>query len=105
MADGRLKPGLVTHALAIEQATRAGFAVYDFMAGENRLKASFASHWTRDGLARGAGFVRGLLVGSPACGLEEADASRRSASDAPVLGPGSNPLRCRRGTSYRPATV
>jgi len=36
----------VTHALAIEHATRAGFAVYDFMAGANRLKASFASHWT-----------------------------------------------------------
>ena len=46
VADGRLKPGLVAHALAIEQATRAGFAAYDFMAGENRLKASFASHWT-----------------------------------------------------------
>jgi CelD/BcsL family acetyltransferase involved in cellulose biosynthesis len=45
-ADGRLKPGLVTHALAIEQAARTGFAVYDFMAGDNRLKASFASHWT-----------------------------------------------------------
>ena len=44
--DGRLKPGLVSHALAIEQATRAGFAVYDFLAGENRLKASFASHWS-----------------------------------------------------------
>jgi CelD/BcsL family acetyltransferase involved in cellulose biosynthesis len=41
--DGRLKPGLLSHALAIEQALRAGFAVYDFMAGENRLKASFAS--------------------------------------------------------------
>jgi CelD/BcsL family acetyltransferase involved in cellulose biosynthesis len=46
VADGRLKPGLVTHALAIEQAMREGFAVYDFMAGENRLKASFASHWS-----------------------------------------------------------
>ena len=44
-ADGRLKPGLVTHALAIEQAMREGYAIYDFMAGENRLKASFASHW------------------------------------------------------------
>jgi CelD/BcsL family acetyltransferase involved in cellulose biosynthesis len=44
-ADGRLKPGLVTHALAIEQALCDGFAAYDFMAGENRLKASFASHW------------------------------------------------------------
>jgi CelD/BcsL family acetyltransferase involved in cellulose biosynthesis len=45
-ADGRLKPGLVSHALAIEQAMRDGFAVYDFMAGENRLKASLASHWS-----------------------------------------------------------
>jgi CelD/BcsL family acetyltransferase involved in cellulose biosynthesis len=44
--DGRLKPGLVAHALAIEQAASAGFAIYDFMAGENRLKASFASDWT-----------------------------------------------------------
>src|SRR5918996_574376 len=44
-ADGRFKPGLVSHALAIEQALRDGFAVYDFMAGENRLKASFASDW------------------------------------------------------------
>jgi CelD/BcsL family acetyltransferase involved in cellulose biosynthesis len=44
--DGRLKPGLVTHALAIEQAMREGFAIYDFMAGENRLKASLASHWS-----------------------------------------------------------
>jgi CelD/BcsL family acetyltransferase involved in cellulose biosynthesis len=44
-ADGRLKPGLVSHALAIEQALCDGFAVYDFMAGDNRLKASFASDW------------------------------------------------------------
>jgi CelD/BcsL family acetyltransferase involved in cellulose biosynthesis len=44
-ADGRLKPGLLTHALAIERAVREGYATYDFMAGENRLKASFASHW------------------------------------------------------------
>ena len=41
--DGRLKPGLVSHALAIEQARRDGFGVYDFLAGENRLKASLAS--------------------------------------------------------------
>jgi CelD/BcsL family acetyltransferase involved in cellulose biosynthesis len=44
-ADGRLKPGLVTHAMAIERAMREGYTTYDFMAGENRLKASFASHW------------------------------------------------------------
>ena len=42
-ADGRLKPGLVSHAMAIEQALRDSFEVYDFLAGENRLKASFAS--------------------------------------------------------------
>jgi CelD/BcsL family acetyltransferase involved in cellulose biosynthesis len=44
-ADGRLKPGLLTHALAIEQAMREGYATYDFMAGENRLKTSLASQW------------------------------------------------------------
>lgn len=44
-ADGRLKPGLVSHALAIEEALRTGVATYDFMAGDNRLKASFASDW------------------------------------------------------------
>jgi CelD/BcsL family acetyltransferase involved in cellulose biosynthesis len=42
-ADGRFKPGLVSHVLAIEQALRDGFAVYDFLAGENRLKARLAS--------------------------------------------------------------
>ena len=41
--DGRLKPGLVSHALAIEHALRDNVVVYDFLAGENRLKASFAS--------------------------------------------------------------
>jgi CelD/BcsL family acetyltransferase involved in cellulose biosynthesis len=49
-ADGRLKPGLVSHAMAIEQALGDGLAVYDFMAGDNRLKASFASD--RDDMVR-----------------------------------------------------
>jgi hypothetical protein len=35
----------LTHALAIERAMREGYATYDFMAGENRLKTSLASHW------------------------------------------------------------
>lgn len=39
-ADARLKPGLVCHALAIEHAARSGAAVYDFLAGEQRYKAS-----------------------------------------------------------------
>lgn len=42
-ADPRLRPGAVTHALAIRHAFRAGLHVYDFMAGYNRLKASFAT--------------------------------------------------------------
>ena len=42
-ADPRERPGVVTHALAIRHAYRAGLLVYDFMAGHNRLKQSFAT--------------------------------------------------------------
>ncbi|MGH7113372.1 MAG: GNAT family N-acetyltransferase [Stellaceae bacterium] len=42
-ADPREHPGAVTHALAIRHAFRSGLRVYDFMAGHNRLKASFAT--------------------------------------------------------------
>ncbi|HTV46291.1 MAG TPA: GNAT family N-acetyltransferase [Stellaceae bacterium] len=42
-ADPRERPGAVSHALAIRHACRAGLQVYDFMAGHNRLKASFAT--------------------------------------------------------------
>jgi CelD/BcsL family acetyltransferase involved in cellulose biosynthesis len=38
--DNRLKPGLVTHALAVERHLRAGRDVYDFMGGTNRYKTS-----------------------------------------------------------------
>jgi hypothetical protein len=37
------RPGAVTHALAICRAFRSGAQVYDFMAGRNRLKESFAT--------------------------------------------------------------
>ena len=37
------RPGAVTHAMAIGDAYRSGVAVYDFMAGRNRLKESFAT--------------------------------------------------------------
>ncbi|MDW8125559.1 MAG: GNAT family N-acetyltransferase [Geminicoccaceae bacterium] len=40
--DNRLKPGLVAHALAIERYLRRGAAIYDFMAGASRYKASLA---------------------------------------------------------------
>jgi CelD/BcsL family acetyltransferase involved in cellulose biosynthesis len=42
-ADRRERPGIVTHALAIRHAFRSGAQVYDFMAGRNRLKESFAT--------------------------------------------------------------
>jgi CelD/BcsL family acetyltransferase involved in cellulose biosynthesis len=42
-ADPRERPGVVTHALAIRHAFRTGMRVYDFMAGHNRLKESFAT--------------------------------------------------------------
>jgi CelD/BcsL family acetyltransferase involved in cellulose biosynthesis len=37
------RPGAVAHAMAIREAYRSGAAVYDFMAGRNRLKESFAT--------------------------------------------------------------
>ncbi len=43
-ANRRERPGMVTHALAIRYAFRSGARVYDFMAGRNRLKESFATH-------------------------------------------------------------
>jgi CelD/BcsL family acetyltransferase involved in cellulose biosynthesis len=37
------RPGVIAHALAIKQAWQDGAEVYDFMAGENRLKRSFGN--------------------------------------------------------------
>ena len=42
-ADQHERPGIVTHALAIRHAFQSGARVYDFMAGRNRLKESFAT--------------------------------------------------------------
>ena len=42
-ADRRERPGVVTHFMAIRHAFRSGARVYDFMAGCNRLKESFAT--------------------------------------------------------------
>jgi CelD/BcsL family acetyltransferase involved in cellulose biosynthesis len=39
--DPSLRPGYVCHALAIGHYARAGMKAYDFLAGSNRLKASF----------------------------------------------------------------
>ncbi len=38
--DNRLKPGLVTHALAIEHHLKGNAEIYDFMGGTNRYKTS-----------------------------------------------------------------
>lgn len=40
----RLRPGYVSHALAMEQCARQGARSYDFLAGENRLKRSLAAN-------------------------------------------------------------
>jgi hypothetical protein len=37
------RPGAVAHAMAIREAYRSGAAIYDFMAGRNRLKESFST--------------------------------------------------------------
>lgn len=42
-ADGKLKPGLVCHALAIEHNAKAGHRWYDFLAGDARYKHSLAT--------------------------------------------------------------
>lgn len=42
-ADGKFRPGFVSHWLAIGHNAERGEALYDFMAGENRLKASLAT--------------------------------------------------------------
>jgi CelD/BcsL family acetyltransferase involved in cellulose biosynthesis len=59
-SDARLKPGLVSHALCIEQHLRDGSAVYDFLAGEHRYKASLG--------ARGPDLIY-LLVERPTLAL------------------------------------
>ncbi|MEZ5826496.1 MAG: GNAT family N-acetyltransferase [Geminicoccaceae bacterium] len=41
--DNRRKPGIVSHVLAIAHHQGKGAAVYDFLAGEQRYKASLAS--------------------------------------------------------------
>ncbi len=41
--DAKLKPGMVAHTLAIEDHLARGSRTYDFMAGENRYKASLGT--------------------------------------------------------------
>ncbi len=41
--DNKLKPGLVTHCLAIERYLNQGLDVYDFMGGDNRYKTNLGS--------------------------------------------------------------
>ena len=42
-ADPKRRPGALCQALAVEHNAARGEAVYDFLAGENRLKASYAT--------------------------------------------------------------
>lgn len=45
--DPRLKPGLVSHALAIEYNLKAGARIYDFMAGASQYKRSLGAEVKR----------------------------------------------------------
>jgi hypothetical protein len=45
--DARIKPGLVIHAEAIGCNAKAGHAIYDFLGGAARYKASLATHQGR----------------------------------------------------------
>ena len=45
--DNRLKPGLVSHYLAIRHALEDGRQIYDFMAGDGQHKRSLSTHATR----------------------------------------------------------
>jgi hypothetical protein len=42
-SDKNLKPGLITHYLAINHYIHAGYSTYDFMAGESQYKRSLSS--------------------------------------------------------------
>ncbi len=41
--DNKLKPGLVVHALCLQECARRGLEEYDFMAGDNRYKSELAN--------------------------------------------------------------
>ncbi len=41
--DNHWRPGLLSHALAIEDSARAGFRTYDFLAGDSRYKRALSS--------------------------------------------------------------
>lgn len=43
-SDPQLKPGLVSHALAIDYNLQAGARTYDFLAGDQRFKRSLSTH-------------------------------------------------------------
>ena len=47
LSDPRIKPGFLCHAAAIEDAARAGHAIYDFLGGNARYKHSLATNETR----------------------------------------------------------
>jgi CelD/BcsL family acetyltransferase involved in cellulose biosynthesis len=42
-ADRKRRPGVLSHSLAIEWNAARGIGIYDFLAGENQLKSSFAN--------------------------------------------------------------
>ncbi|MEZ5846428.1 MAG: GNAT family N-acetyltransferase [Geminicoccaceae bacterium] len=67
-SDNRIKPGIVSHVLAIGHHLERGAAIYDFLAGEQRYKAS---------LARPGPDLRSLVLWRPRPALLAEQALRR----------------------------
>ncbi|MEM9169162.1 MAG: GNAT family N-acetyltransferase [Pseudomonadota bacterium] len=65
--DNRLKPGLTTQALAVAHHLTSGRAIYDFMVGDERYKAS---------LGRRGGPIVSVAVQAPRVGLAVEAAAR-----------------------------
>lgn len=67
--DNRLKPGLVTHALAIAHYLKGGFQAYDFMGGDMRYKFSLGQEGPQ---------ILSLAVQNPRSGLLRFERTLRS---------------------------
>jgi len=76
-ADAKLKPGLVCHAVAIEDALQRGERSYDFLMGDSRYKASLATH---EGTMIWCVVQRNRLALQAEQWLREAVAKRRAAA-------------------------
>ncbi|WP_210494702.1 GNAT family N-acetyltransferase [Patulibacter sp. SYSU D01012] len=86
--DNRLRPGIVAHVLAMEEARRRGVAVYDHLAGDARYKRelSTATTETRSYALRRPRLRHALVDGARGVRDRRAARVRPPAGGAPVAG-------------------